>query len=186
MGLSPEERNRLEDVFNTYYDKVYGFLYSRTGNKTSAEDLTSQTFLKIAEKIRSYDKDKGALSTWIFTIALNEMRSFYRVGKSRENEDLDEAAEIQSEDNVEKDFEAREDGNILLGLLGKLDGRQRNVITLKYYGDFSNREIAAILDLSETNISTILSRSLKKLKILLEKCDKFSVCSYKVQEEKNE
>lgn len=186
MSLDPKDRKWLEEQFETYYDKVYAFLYARTGNATLAEDLTSQTFVKIAENFRTYNKEKGAVSTWIFTIALNEMRSHFRRQKGKETAPLEELPELSNTEDVEMKILQRERKKELLSLLSRLDKRQRSAVTLKYYGELSNHEIACILEISESNVSTILSRSIKKLKNLLEQCDDIAVFAYKSQEEKDE
>lgn len=179
MSPNFKDKNHLEELFDTYYDKVYGFLYARTVNKAITEDLTSQTFLKVVEKYHTYNQEKGAASTWIFTIALNEFRSYYRSQKGKESVNLDDLTELQSDMNTEKSVYAYENQKMIFTLLNDLDERQRNIITLKYYGDFSNKEIAAILEISETNASTILARTLKKIKIMLEQCDEITDFAYK-------
>lgn len=184
MSLDPKDRKWLEELFNTYYDKVYAFLYARTGNIALAEDLTSQTFVKIAEYFRTYRKEKGAVSTWVFTIALNEMRDHFRRMKGRETAALENLPELTGAEDIEIEFLRGETKKELLSLLSQLDKRQRNAITLKYYGELSNHEIACVLEISESNVSTILSRAIKKLKKLLEQCDETAVFTYKSQEGK--
>lgn len=182
MTLNANDRAWLEGLFDTYYDRVYAFLYARCGNKSTAEDLASQTFVKIAEKLRSYNSEKGAVSTWIFTIALNEMRSHYR--RQRETVGLDDISELATPDGTESEFMQNETKDELLSILSQLDERSRGVITLKYYGYLPNREIGNLLGLSESNVGTILSRAIQKLKIILKPCDETAVYAYKSQEGK--
>ncbi len=186
MGLSPKEREWLEELFDAYYDKVYAFLYARTGNTALAEDLTSQTFLKIAENHHTYRADKGSLSTWIFTIALNETRSFFRRQKGRETASLDDLPEFSNSDNIEADYIQNETRKEIFRILRCLDERQRSIVTLKFYGKLSGREIGNLLGLSESNVGTILNRAMKKLKNLIEQCDKTPDCAYKDGREYNE
>lgn len=184
MSLNAEDRQWLAELFNAYYDKVYAFLYARTGNIALAEDLASQTFIKIAEHYKSYQAEKGALSTWIFTIALNEMRSHFRCHQGRETATLDILAEIPGNADTEADFVRGEERRELLTLLALLDERDYSVVTLKYYGGLSNGEIGRILDLSETNVGTILNRALKKVRRhWAESCDDDGIFAYKSQEE---
>ena len=77
-----------------------------------------------------------------------------------------------------------ETNNELLSMLSRLDERSRGVITLKYYGELPNREIGNLLGLSESNVGTILSRTIKKLKKFLQPCDETVLCAYKKQEGK--
>jgi RNA polymerase sigma factor (sigma-70 family) len=139
MGLSPKEREWLEELFDTYYDKVYAFLYARTGNTALSEDLASQTFVKIAENHHTYRKEKGALSTWIFSIALNEMRSYFRRQKGKETAALGDLPELPGTEDIETDYVQGETQKELYSLLCGLDERQRSVVTLKYYGGMHRR-----------------------------------------------
>lgn len=184
MSLNEKERQWLAELFDAYYDKVYAFLYARTGDSALAEDLASQTFVKIAEHFRSYCKEKGALSTWVFTIALNEMRSYFRRQARKETEPLFEIVEIPGFDDVEKEFEEGETKKEVLFLLSRLDARQRSIVTLKYYGGLTNGEIAVLLNLSESNVGTIMNRALCKLRDhLSNQCDDIVVLAYKGKEE---
>jgi RNA polymerase sigma-70 factor (ECF subfamily) len=179
VNLSSQEKCDLERLFDTYYNRVYAFLYARLNNTAQAEDLACQTFLKIAEKFDTYDNRKGAMSTWIFTIALNEMRDFLRSRKGLTMVDYEELTNLQSSENVEDDYAERELRRTVFSLLGSLDERHRSIVLLKYYGDLTNKEISGILGISETNISTILNRSIKILKNELIPCDETLHASYK-------
>jgi RNA polymerase sigma factor (sigma-70 family) len=141
------------------------------------EDLASQTFLKIAEKLGTYKSEKGALSTWIFTIALNEMRSYYRSQKGKIQIALEDITELPSDVSLEEDYKLCEEKKAIIALLHDLDERQHNMITLKYFGDLSNKEIGEILGLTETNVSAILNRTLQKLKKAM--CDETHEFAYK-------
>lgn len=174
------DRKWLEEIFDTYYDKVNSFLYARVRNKALAEDLASQTFLKIAERLDTYEKAKGSLSTWIFTIALNEARDYFRKNNNREHVNIDDVAELSDNNNLEESYIKYEEKQALLSLLNNLNERQYRIIALKYYGGLSNKEIASIIGLSQTNVSTLLNRSIDKLKKLSTKCDKMADFAYKV------
>lgn len=182
MAFNSNDRAWLEGLFDTYYDRVYAFLYARCGNKSTAEDLTGQTFVKIAENFRSYNSEKGAVSTWIFTIALNKMRSHFR--RQRETVDFSVISELVASDGTEAEYMQNETKNELLSILSQLDERSRSVITLKYYGELANREIGNLLELSESNVGTILSRAIQKLKKSMKLCDETVVYAYKSQEGK--
>lgn len=186
MRLNAYDKNRLEQIFDTYYDKVYAFLYIRVRNTALAEDLASQTFLKVSEKYNMYNPVKGALSTWIFTIALNQLRSHFRSFQGKEDIGLSDMENLHVDDNVEDRIVENETKASLLEILNDLDERQHSIVTLKYYGNLSNKEISKILNISETNVSTILNRTIKKLKKIMEKCDEFADLAYKGQEEIDE
>lgn len=182
MRLNADDKNRLERIFDDYYDRVYAFLYFRVRHTVLAEDLASQTFLRVAEKYNTYEPEKGALSTWIFTIALNQLRSHYRILKDKGTLSLEDMENLHTDTSVETEIEANETKATLLRILDGLDERQRSIVTLKYYGELSNKEIGEVLNITETNVSTILNRAIKKLKNILKKCDELSDFAYKGQE----
>jgi RNA polymerase sigma factor (sigma-70 family) len=106
------------------------------------------------------------------------MRSFYRSQKKLKLISLDVIEEHYC-NSIEEDFLSCEEKNAVINLLGGLDERQHSIVTLKYYADLSNKEIRKILELSESNISTILSRTIKKMKNMLNQCDESAFFAYK-------
>ena len=184
MSLNTNDRNRLGQIFDDYYDRVYTFLYFRVKNTALTEELASDTFLKVVEKYKTYNPEKGALSTWIFTIAMNQLRSNYRSFKGKEPINLEDIENLSGGADTEACLEANETKTAILRLLNELDERQHSIITLKYYGGLSNKEISDIMKISETNVSTMLNRAIKKLRNILEKRDEFSDFAYKSQEGK--
>lgn len=68
----------LERIYDTYVNPIYRYQYSRVGNTTDAEDLTSQTFMAVLESLPRY-KFGGYFSAWIFRIAHNKATDFFRV-----------------------------------------------------------------------------------------------------------
>lgn len=184
MRFDAYDKSRLEQIFDEYYDRVYAFLYFRVRNTALAEDLASQTFLKVAEKYKTYNSEKGVLSTWLFTIAMNQLRSYYRSCRGKETISLENVENLPGSDDVEACVLKKEANTILLRLLNSLDERQHSIVTLKYYGELSNKEISGIMNMSESNVSTILNRAIKKIKNILQKCDEYPDFAYKGQEGK--
>ena len=147
----------LEGIFDLFYNKIYSFTLLRVGNVHDAEDIVSDVFVRVAEKLDTYDPDKGAFSTWIFTIALNEIRMYFRDRKN--NCSLENIAEIADKIDIEEEFIRREDYARLYEAIGKLDDNQKNVVLLKYFGGLTNIKIAEVLGLSESGAGVILHRA---------------------------
>lgn len=70
-----------EKIYREYHGKVYGYILSKIGNPQDAEDIAFEVFLKVYEKLDTYDETKSSLSTWIFTITRNKLTDFYRTRK---------------------------------------------------------------------------------------------------------
>lgn len=73
-----DEEEMLIYAFNTYYEKVFGFFCGHLYDRTLSQDMTGEVFLRVAASWQKYDKTKGAISTWIFTIAQNVMKDYWK------------------------------------------------------------------------------------------------------------
>jgi len=90
-----EERD-FEYIFETYYKRVYNYIYYRINCKCSAEDLTSQVFEKVMIKIDTYSEKKSAFETWLFSIARNIVNDYFRSLKRHKFFSLDSIKELIS------------------------------------------------------------------------------------------
>jgi len=147
----------LIDIFDSFYDKIYSFTLLRVGNVHDAEDLSSDVFVKVVEKLYTYNSEKAAFSTWIFTIALNEIKMHYR--RSKKVCSLDDINELAGQLNIEDDLLQHEERVSLLRAIDELDERRKNVVVLKYFSGLSDRQVAEAMKLSEKNVGVILSRT---------------------------
>jgi len=150
-------------VYAEQLPRVHNFFRYRCGNVADAEDLTSITFEKAWRGRARYRKDKGAFSTWLFTIARNAAVDHYRARAPVVT--LDEAAMVASAAATPEDHTAlRSDASRLAVVLRTLSDRDRDLISLKYGAEMSNRDIAAATGLSESNVGTILHRAVQALR----------------------
>jgi len=127
-----------------------------------AEDLTAMTFEKAWRARNRYRRDLAAFSTWLFTIARNVAADHFR--QRREIVSLEEALE-KSDPRTPEDAVLRDlDFERLSELLAKMPDRERELLSLKYAADLNNRTIASITGLSESNVGTILYRTIRSLR----------------------
>ncbi|MCL2221630.1 MAG: sigma-70 family RNA polymerase sigma factor [Oscillospiraceae bacterium] len=165
------------EIFDSFYDKVYSFTLLRVGNIHDAEDIASDVFVKIVAKLGTYDPEKAALSTWIFTIALNEIRTYFRRRKVVIS--IDDIHELIGQFDPEQRLLHREEYMKLYSAIRKLDDRQKNIVLLKYFGGVPNTQIAEMLGLSESNVGFILHRARKFLKNSLVSSDELEFAAHK-------
>ncbi len=159
----------FEEVYLRYIKPVYAFVSYRVIHRSTAEDITSQIFEKAWRGFDRYDTDQGALSTWIFTIARNCLTDHFRA--TARNAAETELGENDSPDygvDPGKDFKALELRSELEQALAGLESNELEIVALKFGGSMNNREIGRLLEISESNVGTILYRSLKKMKSQLE------------------
>jgi len=153
-------------IYDEYFDRIYAYICCRAGYGTTAEDIAALVFQKALAKFAQYDPARGNISQWLFGIARNETNCHLRFSALRRFLPLD----ILQESLAAKDataFEtlsARQDTAVLTSALEMLTARERDLITLKFYSEMTNREIADVSGLSESNIGTILYRAMGKLR----------------------
>ena len=126
-----------------------------------AEDLTSLTFEKAWRARRRYRKSRASVSTWLIAIARNVATDHFR--RRRDEVPLEKAAPIDTT-TPENEALHRAELRRLGVLVGALPPRERELIALKYGADATNRAIATLTGLSESNVGTILHRTVAALR----------------------
>jgi RNA polymerase sigma-70 factor, ECF subfamily len=160
---SPAREVEWEAVYFAELPRIYNFIRYRVGDGAVAEDLTAITFEKAWRRRHQYRRDLASFSTWLFTIARNVANDHFR--QRRPHLSLDEAASVPDQRDLEEDVIRQSDCSRLSRLLTTLPDRERELLALKYGSGLNNREIAALTGLSESNIGTILHRTIKNLRL---------------------
>lgn len=170
----PETFGRLYD---TYYQPVFGFLYSRTGRSEVAKDLTSETFFQALKNLHRYKPRTGAsFKSWLFAIAVAQIGNYYRSCSRFLEVTTDEAPDIIAQDDFRPDIAYRmsEDAVELQGqiellrrMMSKLNQRLQDILTLRFFSYMSVPEIAVTLHMKEGTIKSHIHRALKKLQVLM-------------------
>lgn len=159
-------------IYQEYQKKVFDFVYKRTNNKEVAEDLTSEIFEKILKTIEDFQWQGVSLSAWIFRIARNHIIDHYRKSNKFKNDrSFEEVANmlISTVQSLEYQIEGVEEEIALYNSLRELTSEEQSLIYYKFFEEMSNKEIAQLTKISESNIGTKLHRIRKKLAKILNK-----------------
>lgn len=152
--------------YNQYKHKIYNyFLYRVNFNRETAEDLTSDVFLKALKKIDTYDENQS-FQAWILTIAHNHLVDHYKSQKKQVA--LEEVFDLSG--SGKKDMENQVVVHELLEQVQKLPDYYREVVVLKHINGLNTREIADILKKEEGAVRTALHRALKFLREEMAEC----------------
>jgi len=156
------------EMLDRYRARIYKYLRYRGLDADEANDLTSAVFERAVRKLASYDPRRGALNTWLFAIARNVLNNHWRAARSHRTSPLEAVEEQQASDlPPEEVVVRRETRQELIEALGSLDERERDLIALKFSALVTNREIASLTGLTESNVGVILFRALRKLRAVL-------------------
>ncbi|WP_411681991.1 sigma-70 family RNA polymerase sigma factor [Clostridium thailandense] len=170
LNKAKSEELDLTHIFETYYKRIYNYIYYRVNSNEEAEDLTSQVFEKVMLKINTYSNCKSPFEVWLFAIARNVINDYFRSLKKYNWFSIEKIKELISrESNPEDIVLIAETNDMLLKALRVLNDKERNIVALKFGGNLKNKEIAEILELTESNIGVILYRVMKKLKVEMER-----------------
>jgi RNA polymerase sigma-70 factor (ECF subfamily) len=149
-------------IYAEQLPRIYNYFRYRVGDGPEAEDLTSITFEKAWRARDRYRRDLAAFSTWLMAIARNVAVDHHR--RRRDHAPLEAAAEVAGGESPEDLAERRSDRDRLARLLASLPERERELIALKYGAGLTNRAIARMTQLSESNVGTILHRTIQDLR----------------------
>lgn len=163
---APHDADAFETLYSLYFRRVYGYVASRIGSPHDAEDVTADIFLRV---IRNLDhlrnQQTASFAAWLFAIARHAVTDYYRRNGRAESLVPLETTErlIAADAQPDQTLIASEDADSLYRLVIALPERQREVITLRYYGGLRNHEIAAVLGIGEKSVAAYISRALSEL-----------------------
>jgi RNA polymerase sigma-70 factor (ECF subfamily) len=153
----------LETLYERHVRSIYRFVYSKVGNREEAEDLTSQVFLKAARGIDS-SRDELSAQGWLFQVArttvADHWRAVYQLRANSLDDLLDAGLEIPAEERARVDTGATD--RRVDRILARLPERYRDVLTYRFLRNYSIKETAVALGISEANVKVIQFRALKK------------------------
>ena len=155
-------------VYASELSRIYNYFLYKICNRELAQDLTATTFERAWKTRSKYNSIIASPSTWLLGIARNVYREHLR--KNRVIEPLPQDEQLPSIVDVEQSFQEQQDKELLQSLLLKLPKRERELIALKYGAGLTNREIAQITRLSESNVGSILHRTVTNLRKKWDEC----------------
>jgi len=159
---APAKEADFEEVYQQELPRIYNFFRYRFGDDAIAEDLTADTFEKAWRNRERYKRDLSAFSTWLFTIARRVAVDHYR--SQRSNAPLDDFIHIPAEENTEDATQQRDELSRLSVLLSQLADRDRELVALKYGAGLTNRTIASLTGMTESNVGVVLHRVIQLLR----------------------
>ena len=146
-----------EQIYLQYHGKVRAYVRGKVQDPHDVEDLVSAVFMKIVQKLDSYDPAKAAVSTWVYTITRNTVTDHFRTRRTLVAlEDYMVAAQPTelTDDALDSLAEA----------LLALKERERDLIVLHYYTGHTLKETAEMMGMSYINAKVIHKKALESLR----------------------
>lgn len=164
-----QDLQKFAEIYKKYVTKIYQYFQFRVWNKDEAEELTSITFEKALTKLNSFRNQGYPFSTWLFKIAHNCLVDFFREQDKKKTISLDELAPAQEPTttkapNFIQVIDDQADVRKVMQIIKTLTPLQQDVWGVKLSGDFSSKQIAETLNITENLVNVTLCRSLKVIK----------------------
>lgn len=163
LEKSRKDPEAFGQLYKKYFDSIFGFIYRQTDDEDIAADLCSQTFLNALKNVDKFTFKGVPVSAWFYKIASNEVNRHYRKKKSDKTFSLEE-------DRIRNLYEQANEGwdeemvERLLGYLAELPAEMLEVLNLRFFEDKDFKEIAFILDITESGAKMRAYRALDSLR----------------------
>jgi RNA polymerase sigma-70 factor (ECF subfamily) len=165
----------IDEIIDTYYQKIYKLCLFYLENKQEAEELVQEIFIKILKKQTSF-KGESHIYTWIYRIAVNtlinyikrkklvEFISFENITNSRDISNGNENAAVDPALNLEKEELHQKEIKKLETCMNLLSNREKTAFYFFHYDHLKQKEIAEIMKTSISAVESLIHKAMKKLK----------------------
>ena len=168
------DKSAFNDIMNRHEKSILNFAYRMLSNRTEAEDVTQEVFLRAYKNIETFEA-RAKFSTWLFKIArnlcLNKLRHTFRfptfsIDKPVRGSEYDFQRQIEDKKQVSpiSNIFSKEIQNAVKAALGSLPKNQKMAVILRRYEDMSYEEISVIMGCSVSAVKSLLNRAKQKLK----------------------
>lgn len=150
-------------LYERYFDRIFNFIYRQTDDEDLTSDLCSQTFLNALKNLGRYEFRGFPFSAWLYKIASNEVNKHYRKLKTEKVFSIEELRIRELIDQSDSDWDD-EVITRLMNFLKELPTEMLEVLELRFYEDKDFKEIAFILDITESGAKMRTYRALDRLR----------------------
>jgi len=162
------EAEAFAEIYDQYVDQVFRYLSFRVGNRSLAEDLTSETFLRALRRISAVSWQGRDLGAWLVTIARNLVADHYKSSRYRVEVTIADMRDAdRAEDGPESEVLDRLTNVALLDAVRQLSAEQQECIVLRFLQGMSVTETAQVMGKNDGAIKALQYRAVRSLGRLL-------------------
>ncbi|MEK7138028.1 MAG: RNA polymerase sigma factor [Patescibacteria group bacterium] len=154
-----------EKLYEDLFDKVFGFCMNRTSNRVVSEDLTQDIFLKLVDKIETFDESKGNFLVWFWQLARNTVIDYYRKAKEINFSEMEEERlEKISPTTDQKNLDFKIEFDRVHSFVKTLSNEERELFELHFVADMKYEDIGKMLEKSNGALRVAVSRLKQKIR----------------------
>jgi RNA polymerase sigma-70 factor (ECF subfamily) len=160
----------MAGLYELFYDKIFRYVLFKTGDRSDAEDIAEEVFLRMLESIRSFKWQGPPFSSWLFRIAHNLVVDHFRRRARRKTTSLEEASRVVGADShdVDGQLDVKLSVQQVYGAMEGLTKLQREVLSLRFAAGLSVLETARSMGKKENAVKALQHAAVGKLRTMLE------------------
>lgn len=158
------DRDAFGMLYERYVDRIFNYIYYRTGNVDDAEDLTARVFQRAMNHIVNYTDRGVPFSAWLYRIAHNLVANWHRDRSRRQEIPITETPIVAKDPLPEVSLVQTQEQEALLKMIRGLPAERQTLLILKFVEHLSNAEIGEIMGRSEGAVKSLYHRTLTALR----------------------
>lgn len=158
-------KSAMNVLVKRYYKMIFAYVYRNLGEYHISYDITQEIFIKIIKNLNTFKGDISKIKSWMFRIASNTCKDYYRSSYYKNNKNNSEIEEcMMVENNVVDILIKNEKREMIRKALLNLPSMQREALILRFYHDLKIKDIADITGASESTVKSRIRQGTQKLK----------------------
>lgn len=167
-----QNKQAFAHIYQRYFETVYRFAYSRTGNRVDAEEVTSETFFTLLDVIDKYDPEQSQLSTFILGVAYNKTRQLWQQKDTSQMEIHEEWIATDDSPPTKENIKKIETlSKKMKQIVSKLPENYAQVLKLRFFDGLTISQAAQKLNITQNNLKVRQNRAIKKAQQLAKEVD---------------
>ena len=172
MLMVQQDPEALGALYDRYAGSIYRFAVSRLGDQGAAEEVTQDVFFNVWRRAHTYEAQRGSAKTWLFSIAHHRIVDELRAKRRKKRQQVDYGIDLTErlpDDSTDPSEYAitHSEYSLVRTAVGILRAKDREVVSLAFFGELSHREIANYLGHPMGTVKTRIRRGLKTLQDIL-------------------
>ena len=161
-----QDGEAFAELYERYFDKIYRYIVLRMGDRTEAEDITQQVFLKALQSLSSFRWRNVSFGAWLYRIAHNQVVDHLRRKQRRPSVPVEDV-ELVADDDPQREAERGQEKGMMLKAIGRLTLAQQQVISLRFTSDLPLAEVARIMGRSQGAIKALQHSAIVALRRIM-------------------
>jgi RNA polymerase sigma-70 factor, ECF subfamily len=157
---------RFGPLYDKYYERIFRFIYQRLDDKEKAFDAAQQTFMKAISNLHKYEFRGVPFASWLYRIASSEVNNLFRQEKAQRTVNIDSVSVYQIIEEIQE-TKIDEYHDKIVAIISELPEDELQLIEMRFFEKRAFKEIAEILEITESNAKVKTYRILEKLKKII-------------------